>query len=99
MNGVQRQSRLGLIKGFIQQGRHSTSLHKDKTVTTNAFEQTKDARQDANNAGSRESYYNATMVPRRLIHAELILLGTHSSSLYWIVVILTSIVVTLRYVA
>ena len=33
--------------GFIQQGRHSTSLHKDKTVTTVAFKQTKDARQDA----------------------------------------------------
>ena len=31
--------------GFIQQGRHS--IHKDKTVTTNAFKQTMDARQDA----------------------------------------------------
>ena len=47
MNGVQRQSRLGLIKGFIQQGRHSTSFHKDKTVTTDSLNQTKDARQDA----------------------------------------------------
>ena len=48
MNEVQRQSRLGLIKeGFIQQGRHSTSLHKDKTFTTDAFKYTKDARQDA----------------------------------------------------
>ena len=47
MNGVQRQSRLGLITGFIQQGRHSTSFHKDKTVTTDSLNQTKDARQDA----------------------------------------------------
>ena len=48
MNGVQRQLRLVQINGgFIQQGRHSTSLHKDKTVTTDAFKQTMDARQDA----------------------------------------------------
>ena len=47
MNGVQRQLRFQIKEGFIQQGRHSTSLHKDKTVTTNAFKQTMDARQDA----------------------------------------------------
>ena len=47
MNGFQRQLRFQINGGFIQQGRHSTSLHKDKTVTTNAFKQTIDARQDA----------------------------------------------------
>ena len=47
MNGVQRQLPVKINGGFIQQGRHSTSLHKDKTVTTNAFKQTMDARQDA----------------------------------------------------
>ena len=32
-----------LEKGFIHEGRHSTSLHKDKTVTTDGLNQTKDA--------------------------------------------------------
>ena len=45
---------LQLEKGFIQQGRHSTSLHKDKTITTDGLNQTMDARQTASCIISRE---------------------------------------------
>ena len=43
-----------LEKGFIHEGRHSTSLHKDKTVTTDGLNQTKDAHQIVSRIISRE---------------------------------------------
>ena len=36
-----------LMKGFITLSRLSTSFHKDKTIATDSFKQTKDARQIA----------------------------------------------------